>query len=202
MSRRPTALITEAEAQVALLAVRLVALGETLGLLPRSAESGVDRDQVASALDAFARVGIGRRSAALGPHVTPARLAEALRDVLTAIEDSPVPQHEWAPLTELLGDDSVARLVGTSVSSVHRYRNGERPTPDDVAARLHTVALITADLAGSYNDFGTRRWFQRSRSALGGSSPSEILMGVWSPDDERVQEVQALARALLGSPAT
>ncbi len=202
MSLRPSPLVTDAEAQVAFLAVRLVALAETLGLLPRSAESGVDRAQIASALDAFARVGIGRHGAAMGTLVTPARLAEVLRDVLTAIEGSPVPQREWAPLTELLGDDAVARLVGTSVSSVHRYRNGERPTPDDVAARLHTIALITADLAGSYNDFGVRRWFQRRRSALRGSSPSEILVGSWSPDEERVQEVRTLARALLGSPAT
>lgn len=202
MSPRPAGLITDSEAQVAFLAVRLVALAETLGMVARSAESGVDRDQVASALNAFARAGIGRRSAALGPHATPAEFAAVLRDVLVAVEESPAPAHEWSPLTDLLGDDLVARLVRTSVSSVHRYRSSERSTPDDVAGRLHAVALITADLTGSYNDFGIRRWFQRSRSALGGVSPVDVLSGEWSPEDERVREVRELAGALLGSPAT
>lgn len=196
------ALITDSEAQVAFLAIRVVALAETLGLVPRSTESGVDRDQISNALDAFARVGVARRSAALERHLTPARLAEVLRDALAAIEESPLPAHEWQPLTNLLGEEPLAKLVGTSVSSVHRYRSGERPTPDDVAARLHAIALTAADLAGSYNDVGIRRWFQRRRSALDGASPSEILSGEWSPEDERVQEVHALARALLGSPAT
>jgi hypothetical protein len=202
MLSRQTTLITDAEAEVAFLAVRLVTLAEILGLLPRSTQGGVDNDQVAAALDAFARAGVGRRGAAIGRDVTADRLAEALRAVLAAIEESPMPEHEWEPLTELLGEDLLARLVGVSVSSARRYRNGERVTPDDVAARLHTVALVTADLAGSYNEFGIRRWFQRSRSALGGVSPAEVLAGRWDPEEERVGAVRALAGALLGSPAT
>jgi hypothetical protein len=67
-------------------------------------------------------------------------LASVLRDLLASIEGSPMPQTEWAPITQLLGEELVARLVGVSVSSVHRYRHGDRATPDDVAARLHTVA--------------------------------------------------------------
>lgn len=113
-----------------------------------------------------------------------------------------MPEHEWGPLAELLGDDLLAKLVGVSVSSVHRYRNRERLTPDEVAARLHAVALITADLAGSYNELGIRRWFHRTRSALGGVAPAEVLSGAWDPDEERVRSVRALAGALLGSPAT
>lgn len=195
-------LITDAEAEVGFLAVRLVAIAETLGIVLPSAGPGVDRDQVLGTLDAFADVGVGRRSAAMGRHLTPDRLASVLREALVAIEESPLPDYEWQALTKLLGEETIAKLLGTSVSSVHRYRSGERPTPDNVAWRLHTVALITSDLAGSYNDFGIRRWFQRSRSALGGIAPSEILAGDWSPDDDRVQEVRTLARALLGSPAT
>jgi hypothetical protein len=202
MSPTRASTVDDVEAQVAFLTIRLVALAETIGLVPLSAEAGVDRDQIFRALDAFARVGVGRRSATLTRSVTPSRLAEVLRDVLTAIEQSPLPAQEWQPLAKLLGDDALAQLVGTSVSSTHRYRSGDRSTPDAVAARLHTVALIAADLAGSYNDFGIRRWFQRSRSALDGLSPSEILTGDWSPDDERVQDVRTLAQALLGSPAT
>jgi hypothetical protein len=195
-------LITQSEAQVAYLAVRLVVLAETLGLLPRSAESGMHREQIDDALKAFARAGIGRRGAALGRQGTPEHLAMLLRDVLSAAEESPLPQYEWASLAEGLGDDLLARLVGVSVSSVHRYRNGERSTPDGTAARLHVVALITADLAGSYNDYGVRRWFQRTRTTLGGLSPADVLSADWSPDDEHVREVRALAASLLGSPAT
>ncbi len=171
-------------------------------MLPRSTASSVDRNQIDAALDAFARAGVGRRSFAFRPSVTVGGLGTVLNDVLAAIEGSPMPEHEWVPLSEVLGDDQLAVLVGTSVSSLHRYRNGERATPDPVAARLHTVALITADLAGSYNDFGIRRWFQRTRAALGGTAPDGVLRGNWSPDDERVKEVRALASALLGSPAT
>lgn len=195
-------LFADNEGEVAHLAIRLITLAETLEFVPRSAASGVDRDQISEALDAFARVGVGRRSAALGRHLTPALLADALREALAAIEESPLPRYEWQPLAKLLGEEPLGELVGISVSSVHRYRTGERPTPDDVAARLHTVVLLTADLAGSYNDFGIRRWFRRSRSALDGATPSELLAGEWSPDDDRVQKVRALAQALLGSPAT
>ncbi len=197
-----SSVVTDAEAQAASLAIRLVALAETIELVARADESGVERDQVLAALDAFARVGVGRHSAALGRRLTAARLVDALQRTLVAIEESPLPAYEWRPLTKVLGDEPLAQLVGTSVSSVHRYRAGERPTPDDIAARLHAVALMAADLGGSYNEFGIRRWFQRGRSALGGASPSAVLAGEWSPDDEGVKEVRALARALLCTPAT
>jgi hypothetical protein len=202
MAPTPVAPTVGSDAQVAHLALRLVILAETFGLLPPSGHRGVDGDRVVDALDAFADVGIGRHGAALAPHVAPDRLGDVVREALAAVEESPLPEHEWAPLGDVLGDDLLAGLVGTSVSSVHRYRSGERPTPDAVAARVHVVGLITADLAGSYNDFGVRRWFRRERSALGGASPADVLSADWTPDDDRVREVRALAGALLGSPAT
>lgn len=203
MSTSPSSFqVADAEAQVAFLGVRLVSLAETLELVPRATNGGVERDQVSEAMETFAKLGVGRRSAVLGRGLTAGRLAEVLSGALEAIEESPLPAYEWHPLTKLLGEEPLAKLVGTSVSSVRRYGTGERPTPDDVAARLHTIALIAADLAGSYNDFGVRRWFQRSRSVLGQASPSEVLAGAWSPDDDHVQEVRALAQALVGSPAT
>jgi len=64
----------------------------------------------------------------------------------------------------------LAEFVRVSQSSIHRYRAGQRVTPDQVAARLHFLALVTSDLAGSYSEIGVRRWFQRSRSALGGNA--------------------------------
>lgn len=47
-----------------------------------------------------------------------------------------------------------------------------------------------------------RRWFLRSRTALGGASPIEVLTGDWNPDDDAARDVRVLAAALLGSPAT
>lgn len=202
MSQPPPPLATDPEARVARLAVQLVALAETLGLLPLSTASPADRDQIDAALNAFAEVGIGRTPVALGNRVAPDGLLQLLTEVLAAIEESPLPQFEWPSLTQIFGDELLARLVGVSLSSVHRYRNGERTTPDVAAARLHLLALITADLAGSYNDFGIRRWFQRPRSVLGGVSPAEVLSGDWSPDDDGAQEVRRLGASLLASPAT
>lgn len=199
MSPAPISMGVDPDARTALRELRLVALAETLGVLPRSAEGHAEH-RVDDALGAFARAGVGRWSAAL--HARPDHRAQAVDDMLSAIEESPMPGHEWVMLTDLLGDDLVAELVGVSPSSVRRYGHGERPTPDDVAGRLHVLALIVSDLAGSYNDFGIRRWFRRSRSALGGDSPSAVLSGGWSPESERVREVRALARALSGSPAT
>lgn len=195
-------LITESEARVARLAVQLVTLAETVGVVPRSTGSGVDRDQVDAALSAFARVGVARSGSALRNTATPDDLSRLLAEVLSAIEESPLPQYEWPSLSEVFGDDLLAKLVGVSLSSVHRYRSGERTTPDETASRLHHLALITADLAGSYNDIGIRRWFQRPRAALRGVSPSDVLSVDWSSDDASVQEVRALAASLLASSAT
>jgi hypothetical protein len=105
---------------------------------------------------------------------------------------------EWGPLGEVLADD-LAALVGVSASSLARYRTGERATPDEVAARLHVLTLIVSDLSGSYNDFGIRRWFKRSRQALGGRAPGEILSGDWDPQSEDVVAVRQLASSLLGA---
>ncbi len=184
------------------LALRLVSFANTINLTHAPTGIGVDLNDVSEVLDAFAKVGIGRRGRTMAVGAPLHRMASVLREVLAALEESPMPSQEWVPLTTLLGDDLVAMLVGTSISSVQRYRLGQRPTPDDIAARLHTVALIAADLAGSYNEFGIRRWFQRPRSTLGGQAPAEVLAGDWSPDDEPVRAVRNLAGSLLGAPAT
>lgn len=104
------------------------------------------------------------------------------------------PQVEWN-LVDLLGD-RLADLVGVSVSSMARYRTGQRGTPDDVALRLHVLAQIVSDLSGSYNAYGIRRWFDRPRSALNGRAPGEVLHGAWDPEDEQVVAVRELAAAL------
>lgn len=196
-------LIDDAQAEVAYLAVRLVVLAETMQLVSRSSsEAGVDNEQIQSALDAFARAGVGRQAPSFQRHGNQRAMASMLHGVLSVIEESPLPQHEWGPMAELLGDDLLATLVRTSASSIRRYTAGERSTPDHIADRLHALTLMCAALLGSYNDFGIRRWFRRRRSALGGASPLEVFSRDWSPSDEKVHEVGALAESLIGSPAT
>ncbi len=115
---------------------------------------------------------------------------------------SPAPSHEWPHLIEVLGIDLLAKLLGLSASSVRRYRNQARTTPDDVAVRLHFLALLVGDLAGAYNDIGIRRWFERPRTALGNRAPAEALAGPWRPTDPDPTTVRELARSLVAAPAT
>jgi hypothetical protein len=124
---------------------------------------------------------------------------EALRD---GLEESPVPEFELRSLLKLFDAEELSSLVGTSVSSLRRYASGTRRTPDDVAARLHFLAMAVGELKGSYNEIGVRRWFRRRRSALGERPPSELLQGSWNPEDPGPAEVLALARSLVSSPAT
>jgi hypothetical protein len=93
-------------------------------------------------------------------------------------------------------------LLTVSVSSLKRYQSGERDTPDDVAARLHFLALVVGDLAGSYNEIGVRRWFHRKRTLLDGRTPASFLKRDWDPDDDGPSRVRQLARALVTMSAT
>jgi transcriptional regulator with XRE-family HTH domain len=98
--------------------------------------------------------------------------------------------------------EQLASLLGISLSSLRRYESGGRETPDDVAARLHHVALIAGDLAGAYNEVGIRRWFERKRTALGGKAPAALLAGEWNPDDAGPQKVRSLAQSLVSLSGT
>ena len=137
-----------------------------------------------------------------------AELVAAVTDPLTAavqqindqIEMSPQPAGEWSPVIATLGEDLLASLVAVSVSSVRRYAGGARATPQEVAERLHFLALLLADLAGSYNDFGIRRWFGRPRSQLDGRAPQDLL-GDFDPDGPDAAAVARLASSLLGAGA-
>lgn len=202
MSPSQSMLQSPSEARTAMLGIKLVSLANLLRLVPEPDDFRIGKQSVTAALDAFAQVGVGRHAAAHGAqfmagNLTPKLTTKMLEDVLEAIEQSPLPDHEWAPMAELLGDDLLESLLGASASSVRRYRTGERPTPDRIAQRLHFVSLIVADLAGSYNSFGIRRWFGRSRQALSGQSPSGILAGDWDSSDPGATDVQALAASLL-----
>jgi hypothetical protein len=143
------------------------------------------------------------------------RLTDALRDRegdelgeawLTAwtsigdvVDECPYPHGEWGPARELLGDDLLGEVLSISASSLRRYAAGSRATPDRIATRLHAVSQITSALAGSYNDYGIRRWFERARTQLDLRRPIELLTGDWSPDDEGPRRVIDLAERLVGA---
>src|SRR5437870_9306326 len=46
----------------------------------------------------------------------------------------------------------ISSATGFSGTTIKRYSAGERSTPVETADRLHWLAMVVADLAGSYND--------------------------------------------------
>jgi uncharacterized protein (DUF2384 family) len=132
---------------------------------------------------------------------TEQRVASGLEQLNEALEASATPSTEWPAMRAVFGDDKLVGLVGVGASSMRRYASGERETPDDVGARLHWLAMVVADLAGAYNEFGMRRWFERPRPQLGGKSPQQILGASWSPDGAAAQRVRELASVLSGAQA-
>lgn len=193
--------------------------GALAGLLTRSAAMGVMEGPPATSLDArtlaralrgLQRHGIGGEAGVvLAPLMQdpPARLDAAAERRLTqqvgrlleALEDSAAPAAEWPAMREVFGDEALGALLGVAPASLRRYAGAERATPPAVAARLHWLALVVADLAGAYNQFGIRRWFERARTQLGGRSPRQALGRDWSPDSPAAAEVRALAGALSGA---
>ena len=180
-----------------------------MGFLPaeaEAAETALDLRLVGQVAARLSEAGIAREPAArLGPRAGKALGAAELEDVLQhtldAVDASPRPDGEWGPARELLGEELLARLLGVSVSSVRRYAAGGRPTPDNVAWRLHGVARILASLLGSYNGYGIRGWFVRPRTALEGRTPAALVAAATSEDDDGLQSVIALANALVGAAA-
>ena len=126
----------------------------------------------------------------------------ALDGLLRVVEESPVPDKEWPAMRDIFGDEELTRLLGTSLSSVKRYAVSDRETPLDIAVRLHWLAMTVADLAGSYNELGIRRWFHRPRGQLGRKSPLQVLGKNWDPDSEQARRVRDLASSLAGAGAT
>jgi uncharacterized protein (DUF2384 family) len=177
---------------------------EAMGLLPQDVEE-LTLDVMRSVASRAAEAGIGESAAASlrsGSRLSPTRVASVLRELESALEGSPAPAFEWPATVELFGVDRLAALLGVSVASLRRYAANQRPTPDVVAARLHLVARIVAEVRGAYSEVGVRRWFERSRSQLGGRSPDTLLAGEWDPDGTGAERVLALARSLSASPAT
>ncbi len=191
---------------VAHLAVTVLTRAEAMGLL--SPTETVDRLEMVvfrRLVEGIAQAGIGNgllADLAASSSPSPQQIAVTLRKLNEALDASPTPACEWTGVNGVLGGDVLASLLGISPSSVRRYLSGSRATPDAIAARLHFLALVIGDLAGAYNDFGVRRWFQRPRKLLGSRSPAQLLDGTWQPEDPDPQRVRDLAAALVSSPAT
>lgn len=191
---------------VAHAAAEAVRKAHAVGLIERSPDfPELTYPDVQNTASLVREAGIATSAAALVERRDPpaaAELTRALRDIDARLEESPLPDTEWPRLVGILEPDQLAALVGISASSLARYGKSERRTPDDVAARLHFLALVAGDLAGAYNALGIRRWFQRPRTALAGRTPASLLRGAWTPDGEGARRVRALARALVTSPGT
>lgn len=133
---------------------------------------------------------------------TSRELAGLLETIVAALDASPAPEYEWKGLARVFPPEDLAALLDVSLSSLKRYQSGERDTPDPIAARLHFLALVVGDLAGSYNEVGIRRWFQRKRTLLDGRAPAALLKRDWDPDDEGPRRVRELARNLVSLSAS
>ena len=192
--------------RVAHQAVTALGRAQAMGLLPEGELiESLDLSAFRKVVKHLHRAGIARSIylAPAGEGVDQsATLERRLEQLNTALEDSPAPEYEWNRLTDVLGLDQLARLVGISLTSVRRYRAAARSTPDEVAGRLHFLSLIVGDLSGAYNDIGIRQWFDRKRVQLRGRAPAELLRGAWKPGDSGPSRVRELGRSLAASPAT
>ena len=186
-------------------AMRLLSRAEFVGCLPAKPIDSLSVDAIRAVSECMKLVDLPAGLLAI-VDVSAAALDTkqwrlALETMNDQLEMSPLPRGEWRPALESLGEELLAELLGVSVSSVHRYSAGDRATPQTVAERLHFVAFLLADLAGSYNGYGIRRWFTRPRSSLGGRRPSEMLGSDFDPDGSDARELQALAARLAGAGA-
>ena len=190
----------------------LFARSAAMGLIeaPHSGAAPHDGPGVSRLLKSLQQHGIGGDGArALTPLLrdgaasldaeTERAVALGLQRLAEALEDSAAPAAEWPAMRAVFGDEMLGELLAVSPASLRRYAGGERSTPQEVAERLHWLALVVADLAGAYNDYGMRRWFERPRAQLGGKSPRQLLGRRWSVDGEATARVRALASVLRGA---
>jgi hypothetical protein len=191
------------ERRLVLAGYRLAERGRLLGVLDEPVPIASPRDAARAGGEVAARLaqaGVGRAAAALARE-SPDDPA-TLERLLAALDANPLPEREWPPLRSLLGDDLLGRLVGVSLSSIARYAAGARPTPDVVAARLHLLAMLCADLRAGYNDYGIRRWFVRPRPSLEGAAVADLLGPAWDPDGPAAARTRELAASVLSIGAT
>jgi hypothetical protein len=190
-------------AQVARHAVRIISTADAMGLLNGLEIRALNAEVLRKVVERLAEAGIGQEARAeLSAPKGQIDYGELLGRLDDALELSLAPAHEWGALGELFGVEGLVSLLRIAQASVRRNRSGERPTPDDVAARLHFLASVVGDLAGAYNHYGVRRWFRPRRAQLDGQPPADFLVNDWDPVDPGPERVRALARGLAGAGAT
>jgi len=190
-------------AELARQAARVISTAEAMGLLVGLEIRVLDADVMRKVVGRLADAGIGQEARAeLAAPKGQVNYGELLVRLGEALEGSPAPAQEWQALGELFEVEDLASLLHIAPASVRRYRAGERPTPDDVAARLHFLASLVGDLAGAYNSYGIRRWFHRPRAQLDDHTPMDVLAPDWDPTDPGARRVRELARGLTGAGAT
>jgi hypothetical protein len=188
----------------------LLARASAMGVLAGATITQIDSQALQRVLTALHKQGlIGAAPVALAPLLkkgpalldaaTAERMADSVEQLVAVLDESPAPASEWAPMRAVFGDEVLGDLLGIAPASLRRYAGAERATPQATAERLHWLAMVVSDLAGSYNDFGMRRWFERPRTQLGGKSPRALLGARWTPDAKAAQQVRALAAVLSGA---
>lgn len=188
----------------------LLTRASAMGVLAGAAITQIDAQAVQRVLSALHKQGlIGAAPVALAPLLkkgparldaaTAERMADSVEQLVAVLDDSPAPGSEWTPMRAVFGDEVLGDLLGIAPASLRRYAAADRATPQATAERLHWLAMVVSDLAGSYNDFGMRRWFERPRTQLSGKSPRALLGARWTPDAKAALQVRALAAALSGA---
>lgn len=204
MKSRSVSVLDPSDLDVARLAVDATRRAEAMGLVEASTP-GTDLPAIRGLANKVRRAGIGVSPADVLNNVeapSARELAGLLELIIAALDASPAPAYEWKSLGRVFSAEDLASLLQVSVSSLKRYQSGERDTPDAIAARLHFLALVVGDLAGSYNTTGIRRWFHRKRTLLDGQAPAALLDGDWDPEDEGPARVRELAHRLVTLAAT
>ena len=181
---------------------------DAMGLLSRDV-TRLDAVAIRDVMDGMRDAGIGRATLARSCRFSDAEseeisvLLSQIKEINETLRKSPAPAHESKALRKVLGIGLLARLTGMSKDVARFYPGARRERRGDpVVERLHCLALLVSELAGSCTAAGVRRWFDRPRKALAGETPAQTLGHEWRPDDEGPARVRELADSLSASPAT
>lgn len=194
-----TAMPASTSTDIRAVAIQLVCRAEAMGLLD-PVQDPADPSRVIAALEAFSAAGVAQ-----GPVSRSSMEADLRRalDLMNAeVERTAVPGSELPAMRTLLGVDLLAAMTRVAPEELEPEVVDETTVSVELAQRVHLLALIVADLAGSYRDFGIRRWFERERTTLGGRSPRAVLASSPDDSDAAVEQVRHLARALTSLGAT
>lgn len=178
---------------------------DAMGLLSRDV-TRLDAAAMRDVLDGMQDAGIGKATVAVSCRFSdaePKEIAALLSRINETLRKSPAPTHESKALRKVLGIDLLAQLTGMKAGDARTYPGARREMRGDpIVERLHFLALLVSELAGSYTDAGVRRWFDRPRKALADKTPAQTLGQEWRPDGEGPVRVRELAAASSASPAT